>query len=155
VAGAFARAARVYSRTDSPPGSILQPHHHPGHLVTLRPLLLVPTLAVLCAAPGFPQQADSSLLTLGRIYGSQEFAPDGFGPARWLDSGAAYTTLEPADDGKGADIVRYEVEKGSRTVMVPARTLIPQGDSLPLEVEDYSWSPDGNELLVFTNTRPV
>jgi dipeptidyl-peptidase-4 len=103
----------------------------------------------------FPQQADSSLLTLGRIYGSQEFAPDGFGPARWLDSGAAYTTLEPADDGKGADIVRYEVEKGSRTVMVPARTLIPQGDSLPLEVEDYSWSPDGNELLVFTNTRSV
>ena len=39
--------------------------------------------------------------------------------------------------------------------MVTARAARPKGDSVPLAVEDYSWSPDGKMLLVFTNTRPV
>jgi dipeptidyl-peptidase-4 len=122
--------------------------------VTARPLRLLLAIVIAAPAPALSQQ-DTSLLTVGRIYGSPEFAPDRFGPARWLGTGSAYTTLEPADDGNGDDIVRYDVEKGSRMVWVPARTLIPQGDSVPLEIEDYSWSPDGNELLVFTNTKPV
>ena len=103
----------------------------------------------------FAQQTDSSLLTVNRIYGSREFAPQPFGPSRWLDNGAAYTTLEPGADGNGSDIVRYDVESGTREVMVSAGRLVPKGDSLPLDVEDYSWSPDGAMLLVFTNTRPV
>ncbi len=90
-----------------------------------------------------------------RIYGSGEFSPQPFGPSRWLDDGLAYTTLEPGADSDGSDIVRYDVEKGTREVMVAARDLVPQGDSVPLDVEEYSWSPDGKMLLVFTNTRPV
>ena len=39
--------------------------------------------------------------------------------------------------------------------MVAAGQLVPEGDSLPLDIEDYAWSPDGKMLLVFTNTRPV
>ena len=101
------------------------------------------------------QQPDSSQLTVSRIFGSSEFAPQPFGPSRWLDDGAAYTTLEPGADGNGTDLVRYDVEKGTREVMVSAGELVPAGDSVPLDVEDYSWSPDGKMLLVFTNTRPV
>ncbi|HEY8259541.1 MAG TPA: S9 family peptidase, partial [Gemmatimonadales bacterium] len=101
------------------------------------------------------QQPDSSLLTVNRVYGSGEFASQPFGPSRWLDSGVAYTTLEPGKGGDGSDLVRYDVEKGGREVMVAAGQLVPQGDSIPLEVEDYTWSPDGKMLLIFTNTRPV
>ena len=36
-----------------------------------------------------------------------------------------------------------------------ARQLIPQGDTVPLAVEDYAWSPDRKRLLIFTNTQPV
>jgi dipeptidyl-peptidase 4 len=111
------------------------------------------TLAV--APPALAQQADSSLLTLTRIYGSPEFASQPFGPARWLGDGAAYTTLEPTTGGEGKDIVRYDVETGKREVMVSARQLSPESGDGPLEVEDYAWSPDQRMLLVFTNTQPV
>ncbi|HEX3276295.1 MAG TPA: S9 family peptidase [Gemmatimonadales bacterium] len=122
----------------------------------IRRHLLCSFVACLLLVPGAEaQQADSSLLTLARIYGSPEFIARPFGPARWLGDGSAYTTLEPQADGKGADIVRYDVETGRREVLVTAGELTPAGASAPLEVEDYSWSPDQQRLLVFTNTRPV
>jgi dipeptidyl-peptidase-4 len=119
-----------------------------------------PRLALICllfARPiaVFAQQADSSLLSVGRIYGSGEFASQPFGPARWLADGSAYTTLEPDSGHTGQDLVRYDVEKGTRSVLVSSRQLVPAGDSVALEVEDYGWSPDGNVLLVFTDTQPV
>jgi dipeptidyl-peptidase-4 len=120
-----------------------------------RPRLLLVSLLLVRPLAAFAQQADSSLLTVGRIYGSGEFAPEPFGPARWLADGSAYTTLEPDSGGTGQDLVRYDVEKGTRSVLVSSRALVPAGDTVPLEVEDYSWSPDGNLLLVFTNTQPV
>jgi dipeptidyl-peptidase-4 len=107
------------------------------------------------AMPLSAQQGDPSLLTVRRIFGSGEFASEPFGPARWLEDGTAYTTLEPSSDGAGADLVRYDVEKGTREVMVAARQLVPPGENESLEVEDYGWSPDGTMLLIFTNTRPV
>jgi dipeptidyl-peptidase-4 len=107
------------------------------------------------AVPAAAQQTDPSLLTVHRIYGSPEFAAQPFGPTRWLGDGAAYTTVEPAADGKGQEIVRYDVERGTREVLIPARQLAPEGAAEPLAVEDYAWSPDGRMLLVFTNTRPV
>jgi dipeptidyl-peptidase-4 len=126
----------------------------PRQLIARTALVFV-ALALSAFGNTAAQQGDPSLLTIRRIYGSGEFASHPFGPARWLSEGTAYTTLEPATEGPGADLVRYDVEKGTREVMVPARQLVPPGDSLPLEVEDYGWSPDGRMLLVFTNTRPV
>ncbi|MGH7525679.1 MAG: S9 family peptidase [Gemmatimonadales bacterium] len=121
-----------------------------------RPILLLAAAALSTwAPPAFAQQADSSLLTVKRIYASAQFLPESFGPARWLGDGSAYTTVEPSETGRGQDIVRYDAERGSREIMISARALIPQGDSLPIEVEDYYWSPDGKQLLVFTNTKPV
>jgi dipeptidyl-peptidase-4 len=118
---------------------------------------LAASLAVVLflASPARAQQADSSLLTLTRVYGSGEFASQKFGPSRWLGDGSAYTTLEAAAGGQGEDIIRYDVESGRRDVMVAARELTPRGADAPLEVEDYAWSPDGQKLLIFTNTQPV
>lgn len=126
-------------------------------MIRIRPVFSVlSVVSVLSVDSGLSaQQPDSSFLTVNRIYGSGEFSPQPFGPSRWLDDGVAYTTVEPGTDGDGSDIVRYDVEKGTREVMVAARDLVPQGDSVPLDVEDYSWSPDGKMLLVFTNSRPV
>jgi dipeptidyl-peptidase 4 len=118
-------------------------------------VLLLGLAPIAAPAAAAAQQADSSLLTLDRIYGSKEFAPQPFGPSRWLDDGTAYTTLEPVAEGRGQDLVRYDVESGRREVMVAARELTPRGADGPLAVENYSWSPDGRMLLIFTNTRPV
>jgi dipeptidyl-peptidase-4 len=119
-------------------------------------------LLVILAAPLGSQavaqraQADSTLLTVDRIYGSPEFRGGSFGPLAWLADGAAYTTLERTADGKdGRDIVRYDAQTGARTILVPAARLVPPGESDPLDIDEYSWSADGKKLLVFTNTEQV
>ncbi|MGH9892693.1 MAG: S9 family peptidase, partial [bacterium] len=111
--------------------------------------------SLILAAPVGAQQADSSLLSIHRIYGTREFRSQSFGPARWLGDGSAYTTLEDSAGDRGQNLVRYDSERGSREVLVAARQFIPQGDSLPLRVEDYAWSADTRALLIFTNSKPV
>ena len=97
------------------------------------------------------------VLTLDRIFsGGGEFREDYFGPARWMKDGESYTTLERSEAAKhGSDIVLYRAGSGKREVLVPASLLIPPGDTLPLRIEDYQWSADGGELLVFTNSKRV
>ena len=116
------------------------------------------------ARPAPAQATDPSLLTLERIFAGREFKPETFGPARWLEGGAAYTTLEPpagtapegASEGPGVrELVRYDTASGRREVLVPAARLVPPGATAPLEIADYSWSPDGKQLLLFTETRRV
>ncbi|MCH7683632.1 MAG: DPP IV N-terminal domain-containing protein, partial [Gemmatimonadetes bacterium] len=94
-------------------------------------------------------------LTLDRIFASREFAPQRFGPARWLEGGS-YTTLEPLQAVDGAvEIVRYDAGSGRREVMISAAQLTPPTQATPLLIEDYSWSADGDRLLIFTNSRRV
>jgi len=118
-------------------------------------------LAPLCA-----QTESPSDLTLDRLFKSGEFRSKGFGPARWVDGGTGYTTLEPSrartvgpapsrEKQGGRDIVCYETASGKRTILVPAARLVPSGEEKPLHIADYHWSPDGKKLLVFTNTKRV
>ena len=119
-------------------------------------LALLFTLSVTSAGLAQAAAGDSTLLTVKRIYGSPDFRPQQFGPARWLDGGVAYTTVEPSKEFKdGQDIVKYDAESGTRTILVAAARLVPPGFDRPLEIEDYSWSADGRQLLVFTNSQPV
>lgn len=97
----------------------------------------------------------TALLTLERIFGSDEFKLKPFGPARWLDNGEGYTTLEASASGNGTDIVRYDTKSGKRTVLVLAHRLIPEGAATGMEIDNYEWSQDKRRLLIFTNTRKV
>ncbi|MCJ7820347.1 MAG: DPP IV N-terminal domain-containing protein, partial [Bacteroidales bacterium] len=97
----------------------------------------------------------AGLLTLEDIYSKGIYRSQGFGPARWVDGGSGYTTLERSSSGGGADIVRYDTRTGVKSVIVAANELIPAGMDEPLMIDDYSWSPDGRLMLVFTNTSRV
>ncbi|HXE81826.1 MAG TPA: S9 family peptidase [Gemmatimonadales bacterium] len=117
-------------------------------------LLALPLGGGLLAAQD--SAADSSLLTVDRIFASPEFRPASASPLAWLPDGTGYTTFERVTGRRaGRDLVRYDTETGGKTVLVPSSRLIPAGDSLPLDVEDYSWSPDGGKLLIFTNSEQV
>ena len=108
------------------------------------------------AVPATAQVADSILLSVERIYGSREFSPQSLGPTRWLLGGSAYTTLErPADSTPGKEIVRYDTRTGTRVVLVAAADLTPAGDSLPLTIDNYEWSTDLEQVLIFTNSKRV
>jgi dipeptidyl-peptidase 4 len=125
----------------------------------MRSLRVLQGIALL--APFLPsglraQTPDSSLLTVERVFGSAEFAPEPLGDVRWVPGAAAYTRIEPDSTIRGAAaLVRYDAATGKREVWVPAARLVPPGDSAPLDIEDYTLSPDRKRLLLFTNSRKV
>jgi len=131
--------------------------------VTVRILLqrILPVIAlffVVCLAtvPLHAQIAPESDQLLHRMYASPDFEVKYFGPARWLDDGAFYTTVEPSAAVKDAqDIVRYETATGKREVLVSASKLIPTGEKTPLAFENYAWSKDKSRLLLYTNSKQV
>ncbi len=116
----------------------------------------VAALLLLAVQPLQAQVPEAVSARLKLIFDSTWFDSERFGPARWIEEGAAYTTLERSADGvRGRDIVRYDTKTGTRTVLVSAKSLIPSGGNAPLQVADYAWSADASKLLVFTNTQKV
>ncbi len=113
-------------------------------------------VSLICISFVTAQDATNNDLSLDRIYGSQEFRAERFGPARWLADGSGYTTLEPSEKfEKRKDIVFYSPKNNKRKVLVSAGKLMPANADSALNVYDYHWSPDKRYLLIFTNTRKV
>ena len=119
--------------------------------------LAVLAVLLVCSVTAVPAQIkNDSLLTLDRIFSSREFFGERFGPARWLDDGSAYTTVERSESEKGAmDIVKYDTRSGKREILVPAARLMPEGEKEPLKIDNYTWSPDGKLLLLYTDSKRV
>jgi len=105
-------------------------------------LLLVPAIA-----------QDPSLLTVDSLF---TYRTRSLGPVQWQSDGSGYLALEPSPAKKDfVDIVRYDVSTGTRTVKVSAEKLIPAGATDPLTVEEFTFTPDEQKLLVFTNSARV
>jgi dipeptidyl-peptidase-4 len=120
-------------------------------------LFLLGAIALTPIHAGQAQVSDSLKAAVHRVYGTRTFRSQVFGPARWIDGGAAYTTVEPAAPGGkgGLDIVRYETVTGARSVLVPAWQMVPEGQTDPLDYDDYQWSADHAKVMLFTNTKKV
>jgi len=84
--------------------------------------------AILSAHEGEP-----SRMTLERLFQPGSFDVRAFGPARWLNEGNGYTTLEdsPGETG-GRNIVFYRTEKEDRRVLVSAGDFVSEGRNEPL-----------------------
>jgi dipeptidyl-peptidase-4 len=109
-------------------------------------------LAVLCSVS---LTAQNKKLTLEDIYTRGLYRSKGIGQLRWMKDNKSYSALEYNATAKGSDIVRYDVESGTKSVLVNAGKLMPAGTTKPLSVDDYTWSDDNSKLLIFTNTRKV
>ena len=109
------------------------------YAIAVLALGLVASLTAQQSDPHAPLRAQ-----IDRIFKDRAYDAPRFGPARWQADGKAYAIVErPA--GGGAEIARYDAATGARAVV--ARTT--------LQISDYSWSADGRQLLVFTNTKRV
>src|SRR5579863_4509407 len=125
-------------------------------LLRVLPTIVLFLAACLGAISLQAQISSESDQLLHRMYASPDFEVKYFGPARWLDDGAFYTTVEPSAAVKDAqDIVRYQTAIGKREVLVSAAKLIPAGTKDPLAFENYAWSRDKSRLLLYANSAPV
>jgi len=141
-------------------------HTTPPHRDTLGRVISCALIAIaalsLCAVRAVAQQPSNTLQSIEQnqflrdAFLRHQYSARPFGPARWLNDGESFTTVEPSPAGHGAlDIIRYETATGKRDVLISASDLIPPGAKEPLELEDYDWSSDMNRLLVYTNSRRV
>jgi len=119
-------------------------------------LLIMLVMGFLLIPCFIAAQEYQDVLTLERIFKENEFKLNQFGPARWLDDGSGYTTLEKSGKFSLArNIIKYNPNSGERNILVDASQLIPIGMKHPLLIKDYTWSFDGKILLIFTNTVKV
>jgi dipeptidyl-peptidase-4 len=110
----------------------------------------------LLASLGSVEAAGESqtLLSIDRIFHDQEFELNERVSSKWLADGSSYTTIEESrSTPDGFDIVRHDVATGEETILVDASRLIPDDADTPLEITDYSWSDDGQYMLISTNTK--
>lgn len=97
--------------------------------------------------------SDSSLLSIDRIY-SGEFRQEYQGSIQWIENGKAYVTVERSAKQEGTnELVRWESKTQDQSVFVPAASLSVNGK--PLDIEEFSLSPDGSKVLIFTNSSRV
>src|SRR5829696_9724800 len=115
--------------------------------------LLTPVL--LAGRQGPPPSPGGDMID--RIFRTREFSTRPVPRAQWMDGGASYVLVEPVPDRAGeVSVVKYDSATGARReVLITAAQLTAQGAGAPLQVDELSWSADGQRVLVFTNTRRV
>ncbi len=92
-------------------------------------------------------------LTVHAIWGTPAFASD-LVPVAWSSDGKAYTTLD--HDSSGAtDLYRVDALTGRKDLLLRGADLVPSGARRPIEIEEYRFSGDGSQLLIFTNSVRV
>jgi dipeptidyl-peptidase 4 len=133
----------------------------PGAMSTLSMRLLAVVLSLVTPVLLSARQAPTTLPPaasgdmIDRIFKTREFSGRPPAPAQWLEDGASFAVVETTPAGQNG-VVRYDSATGAkRDVAISAAQLTPAGASGPLEIEDLSWSADGQRVLVFTNTRRV
>jgi len=109
------------------------------------------------------------LLSIDRLFASNEFDEEGLGAFVWKKRGAGYYTLEkPKEDPgnkngaakSGRDLVWHDSATEESKIIVPAAAFIPPDadptvDRKPLNIESFQFSDDESKLLIFTNSRRV
>lgn len=119
---------------------------------------LVGTLLGLCvplnASPAAEPSAEASL-SVGRLFGAEEFNTEPLAARQWSKRSATYFTLDTAPMSKERDLVRHDPATGKKEVVVPAAAFVPTGAKQALAVEGYEFSTDESKVLLYTNSQRV
>ncbi len=110
---------------------------------------------IICPGPWtWAQAPDPSQLTLDRIFASDDFRGERDPMVRWLNA-TTYVELRPAEKGKsGNDLIRVDAKTGLETMFLPGTKLLaPNGE--PIRIDDYSFSVDGDVILIYTRSEKV
>ena len=119
------------------------------------PLGVLTALLVACGTLRADDPPVESRLSVGRLFGANEFDTDPLPARRWSRRSSTYFTLEKAATGTGSELVRHDPATGKKEVVVPAEAFVPGGAREPLAVEAYDFSADESRLLLYTNSQRV
>jgi dipeptidyl-peptidase-4 len=73
----------------------------------------------------------------------------GQGNIQWAKNGTSYYRIE------GGEIVLYALPANTKSLVLSKAKLTPAGQTQSLGISAYTFSDDGNKVLIFTNTKKV
>ena len=115
-------------------------------------LLLVTFLTTLTTKS--QDLSQDEMLSLDRIYNSNEFVQEYERPMQWIENGDAYIIVEKSQTISNADeLIRYDTKTQKRSVFVAGESLTIDGT--PLSISSFTLSSDGSKVLFFNNTSRV
>lgn len=111
-------------------------------------------------APAFTHAQDAApnpgLLTIDRLFGGGEFRAQTLGAFQWAKSGDALYTVEDDKAAEGGQaVIRTKAASGEKEIVIPASALIPVGEKKPLAIDDFTFSDDESQVLIYTNSQRV
>lgn len=106
-------------------------------------------IASFLLIPGF-LMAQGQEITLKDIFGSRKFFPKGIYGLNPLKDGNTYSRQE----GDSINVYGYETGDYIRTLAV-GKEMIPEGDTTPIELSDYTFSKDETKFLIATSTEYI
>ncbi len=114
-------------------------------------------VAIRKGAEARNQEAETgTLLTIDRIFHSDEFHEEKVPGVVWSKLTGTYFSQEPAaDKGEGRDLVRIDAASGEKTIVVSAQSFIVADNKKPLSIDRFEFSADEAKLLIFTNSHRV
>jgi dipeptidyl-peptidase-4 len=122
-------------------------------LTGARPAIAAGIFALAALAPAAPARAQQTL-SVERIFASRDFRVQGLPALQWMRDGQRYSYVQPGTSGV-TDLVAEDARTGAKTRLVDGSRLVVAGQQKPIEIEDYTWSPDERKLLIYTNSQPV
>jgi dipeptidyl-peptidase-4 len=98
-------------------------------------------------------KTDPAILTLDRIFSSNDFEEARAPAIKWRKKNSRYITRETTPGGQ--QLVEHDPATGNREVLVPDHWLIPPGESKAIPIESFEFSNDESRLLIYTNSKRV
>lgn len=100
-------------------------------------------------------ESDKTLLTLDRIFASEEFLEERPGAVIWSKLAPVYFRWESAKTDGARELLRCDPASNSVKVLITPKDLTPQGKQIPLPVDGIQFSADESKVLIFTNSQRV
>ncbi len=124
-----------------------------------RRILSLLAVVVMTVSVGWPvaaqQTEEKPRLTLEDIHASNTFSPHDFRAGKWAEEGPIITFVE-IDEGIGAThLVSYNLEIDERTQLIDGSDLHADDVDRLIKIEDYVYSPDESQVLIYTDSEQV
>lgn len=94
-------------------------------------------------------------LTLEDIHASRKFVGEFFEGGRWAEEGPVILYIESDARTGATHLVRFNLETGQRERLIDGNRLYASDVGRLIQIEDYAYSRDGRQVLIYTDSEPV
>ncbi len=117
--------------------------------------LPIVVLLALSVPAGPVQGQDGPAFTLESIHASATFRASTFQGGKWADQGPVITYIEAADSADATHLMRYNLRTDEQTRVIDGTTLYADDVGRIVPIEDYTFGPAGDKVLIYTDSKEV